>query len=129
VFCLHAYWSLHLFLGPPSFFCRLQYILTLTWQYVYRSFIINFVYTCFCNSFNFMQIVYIFSSRMSLFVPFSYKWKANPLQALRVPGGWGSQISRQSANEGGKSYAPAAFTPRKYPCYSFLLETESTPGP
>jgi hypothetical protein len=26
-------------------------------------------------------------------------------------------------------YAPAAFTPRKYSWYSFLLEAESTPGP
>jgi len=30
---------------------------------------------------------------------------------------------------GCQPYAPAAFTPRKYSWYSFLLQAESTPGP
>jgi len=34
-----------------------------------------------------------------------------------------------TAQDGGKPYAPAAFTPRKYSWYSFLFEAESTPGP
>jgi len=33
------------------------------------------------------------------------------------------------AQDGGKPYAPAVFTPRKYSWYSFLLEAESTPRP
>jgi hypothetical protein len=52
-------------------------------------------------------------------------------QAQRVPGGRGSQNSRQSAHEGGKvvshTHRPC-LPPRKYSWYSFLLEAESTPG-
>jgi hypothetical protein len=62
------------------------------------------------------------------------KGKAVPLQAWSGPEG--SRKLRYTdfmttAKDGGNvvSHAPPAFTPKKYTWYSFLLETESIPGP
>ena len=56
----------------------------------------------------------------------------SPGQARKVPGGWDSQISRQSAHEGSIIVSPTHRPPlltRKYSWYSLLLEVESIPGP
>ena len=60
------------------------------------------------------------------------KGKAIPLQARSFPEVWSSQISRQSAHEGGKVVSPThrpPLLPTIYSWYSFPLEAESTPGP
>jgi hypothetical protein len=53
-----------------------------------------------------------------------------PGQALTVPGGWDSDFKTIGIWrwQDCQPCAPAAFTPRKYSWYSFLLEAESTPG-
>jgi hypothetical protein len=69
----------------------------------------------------------------TVFIYLRTSGKAIPLQALTGPEG--SRRLRLPdfktvgtwTWQGCQPYAPAAFTPRKYSCYSFLLEAESTP--
>ena len=57
------------------------------------------------------------NGRMTIKLRKAGKGKAIPGQALRIPGGWGTQISIQSVHESGKVVSPKYWpplTPRKY---------------
>jgi hypothetical protein len=60
------------------------------------------------------------------------KDKANSVQDLTFPGGLRLPDFMEIGTlrwQGCQSYVPAAFTPRKYSFYSFILDAESTTGP
>ena len=56
--------------------------------------------------------------------------KAVPLQAWSGPEGSRKRFRDNGTErwQGCQTYAPVAFTPRKFTWYSFLSEAESTPG-
>ena len=81
-----------------------------------------------------LKLVFLSSWHSELY--WQWRRKSNQrtglLQAQRVPGASGSQISGQSAHEGSTIVSPThrlPLPPKKSPCYLFLLEAESNPAP
>ena len=52
-----------------------------------------------------------------------------PGEVLRVPGGWGSQISRQSAHEGGKVVSPIHQPPLPQEIFLVLFSVRNSVNP
>ena len=92
--------------SPSSSLCHVQNI----FRFLNRDTQCSVIYTCYITD----------RLNKAAFVKQSHY---RPGQALRVPGGLGFQISRQSAYEGGKVVSPThrpPLPPRKYSWYSFL---------
>jgi hypothetical protein len=91
----------------------------------------NFTFQVLCSLLKYANVYLNFYKKVkvNVKVKLSHYW---PGQALRLPGGWGSHILRQSAHESGKVLSLMHRPPlpsKKHPRYSFLLQAESTPGP
>jgi hypothetical protein len=104
--------------------CQILHLKDWTWYFIHRCTVGN-------NLIDISKLTQIYVTKIIVYFRI---WKVKqsyyrPAQALRFPGGWGSQSSKQSENEGNKVVSPRHLPPpRKYSWYSFLLEAEWTPG-